>query len=394
MKVLILGGPNSRNTGGIFNIARMLGMSLGEMTNSEVHFLMYDDEFSFEDRKLYDPIPLHSYSLKWPKSFGYSNDLANLMKKINPEIIHTQGIWMYLSYANRKYNRKTGTPYVISTHGMLDSWQLHQTFFKDAKKRIVLKLFEMEHLQNANCIHANSLQEFESIRKIGLRTPVAIIPNGINLPAINSMVLPHSHSFKNKYPKDSKILLFLSRIHFKKGLDILLEGWSLTNPNIHGWKLVIAGDSKDVRYKQSLLDKTTNLDLNNSVSFIGGQFGKDKENCYLNANAFILPSYSEGMPVAVLEAWSYKIPVLMTENCNLGEGFENQAAIKIDASTEGVKEGINTLISLNESERLRIGQNGFELVKSKFTWNKIAVCYMNLYKWMRGENIKPDFVLY
>src|SRR5882757_3730981 len=183
MKLLILGGSNSRNSGGVYDTARMMGLRLHERNNIDVQYLMFDDEYSAEDKKYYAPLSVHSYTIKGPKKLGFSTDLYRQMESIKPDIVHTQSLWMYLSYANKKYHQKTGTPYIISPHGMLGRWQLKQSFWKDLKKNIVLSLYEKKHLEEATCFHALCKEEHDAIRSLGLRNPIAIIPNGIDLPA-------------------------------------------------------------------------------------------------------------------------------------------------------------------------------------------------------------------
>jgi glycosyltransferase involved in cell wall biosynthesis len=385
MKLLILGGSSSRNSGGVYDTARMMGQRLHQHNNINVEYLMFDDEYSDEDKKYYSQLPVHSYSVKGPKKFGISTDLYRQIRNIRPDIVHTQSLWMYLSYANKKYNRSTGTPYIISPHGMLDKWQLKQSFWKDLKKNIVLSLYERKHLEGAACLHALCQEEYEAIRAFGLKNPVAIIPNGIDL----------QNSFQQPVNREStgakKQLLFLGRIHPKKGLDNLLRAWSLLSPG-HDWQLVIAGETKDEAYKQLLSDKVKNYDIAETVSFVGGQFGNDKHACFNNSNAFILPSFSEGLPMSVLEAWSWQLPVLITPECNLSEGFEHNAAIRIEADPESISEGIQQVMSMTPGERIKIGEQGLQLVREKFSWTHVADSMTHVYNWVLGKADKPDFV--
>jgi poly(glycerol-phosphate) alpha-glucosyltransferase len=142
----------------------------------------------------------------------------------------------------------------------------------------------------------------------------------------------------------------------------------------------------------SLLQKTKELGIEESVQFIGGQFGANKEACFIDADAFILPSFSEGLPMAVLEAWAYKLPVLITPYCNLPEGVTHKAAIEIETSVESIAEGIQKLKAMDEESLAEIGENGFQLVLNKFTWEQVARSTNNLYQWIMGKGPKPNFV--
>jgi glycosyltransferase involved in cell wall biosynthesis len=386
MKLLILGGSNSRNSGGVFDTARIMGQRLHKQNNIDVEYLMFDDEYSAEDKKKYGCLPVHSYTVKGPKKWGFSTDIYPQIKNIRPDIIHTQSLWMYLSYANKKYHQQTGTPYIISPHGMLDRWQLHQSFWKNLKKNIVLGLYERRHLEEATCFHALCKEEHDAIRALGFKNPIAIIPNGIELPDI------YDETNKSENRNVRKKLLFLGRIHPKKGLDNLLEAWSLLNPAHHNWQLVIAGETKDENYMQLLMNKISQLKITKTVSFVGGQFGTAKGDCLKNSDAFILPSFSEGLPMSVLEAWSYRLPVLMTPFCNLSEGYKQLAAIRIETDPESISDGIKKLISLSDNERHNMGKRGYQLVKEKFTWSKVADSMTHLYNWAILQNRQPDVV--
>ncbi len=385
MKLLILGGSNSRNSGGVFDTARMMGLRLHEHNNVSVEYLMFDDEYSNEDKKYYSPLPVHSYHIRGSKKLGLSTDLYRQMKSIKPDIVHTQSLWMYLSFVNKKYHCATGTPYVISPHGMLDKWQLRQSFWKDLKKRIVLRLYEKKHIGEASCLHALCQEEYHAIRSLGFTNPVAIIPNGIEVCSEDqrsNIIGPGSHKKK---------LLFLGRIHPKKGLDNLLEAWSLANVS-DKWQLVIAGETKDESYLQFLLTRAGDLKVDETVSFVGGQFGAAKSRCLTDSDAFILPSFSEGLPMSVLEAWSYRLPVIITPHCNLNIGYEHNAAIRIETDPKSICDGIQQLVFMPAVERIKMGQQGFQLVKKNFTWSTVADSMTHLYQWILGDAQKPDFV--
>jgi len=236
-----------------------------------------------------------------------------------------------------------------------------------------------------------SQEEHDAIRAVGLKNPIAIIPNGMELPVIgNNSVNVGQPEIKDR--NRPKKLLFLARIHQKKGLDNLLEAWSLLKPSQHNWQLVIAGETKDNDYMEQLMAKRRRLEIETTASFIGGQFGAAKQSILKQSDAFILPSFSEGLPMSVLEAWSYQLPALTTPYCNLPEGYTKGAAIKIGTTPESIAEGINQLLSLPENERKVMGNNGYELVKNRFSWTRVANEMNELYNWVLGRGDKPDFV--
>lgn len=390
MKAVLLGSSNSRNAGGLFNTVCALGHGL-QQEGVDVSFLLHDDEHSPHDRARYGALPLHTYAVKGPRNFAYSPDLAGQLAGLRPDVVHTQGLWMYFSFVNNAYAARTRTPYIISPHGMLDPWQLRQSFAKDLKKRVALALYERQHLQRAACLQALCESEYESIRACGLQNPVALIPNGIDLPSpavfASGRPVPSWHEAASR-----RTLLFLSRLHPKKGLAELLAGWALTKPAQHDWQLVVAGTAADEAYALGLQAQAQQLGVADTVRFVGGQFGPDKEASLLAADAFILPSFSEGLPMAVLEAWAYRLPVLITDFCNLPEGFASQAAIRIEPAPASIAHGIAQLQALPSAARAQMGQRGQALVAEKFTWPKVAAATRQLYEWVTGQGEQPACV--
>src|SRR4029077_2861448 len=98
MKLLILGGSSSRNSGGVYDTARMMGLRLHQQNNIKVEYLFFDDEYSAEDKIHYAPLPVHRYTVKGPKKIGISTDLYDKITTIGPDVVHTQSLWMYLSW--------------------------------------------------------------------------------------------------------------------------------------------------------------------------------------------------------------------------------------------------------------------------------------------------------
>ncbi|NDV57791.1 glycosyltransferase [Bacteroides sp. 519] len=385
MKSLFLTSYGSRRAGGLFATMQDYSKALQQKGISPV-IMPFVDEFWEKDKIAYENIKVTNYHrLSFPviSSLGFSTDIHKLISSENPEIIHQQGIWMYYSYAALKMKRTNPKcKLIIEPHGMLDPWALKNSAWK---KKIVGKLFEYQNLNSADCIHALCKAEYESIRQFGLKNPIAIIPNGINIPA--SPHLNRNHKIKT--------LLFISRIHPKKGLIPLIEGLhivALTQPKqLINWKVRIAGWDQN-GHLEELKSLVKEYKLTNMVQFIGPVMGEKKELELCNANAFILPSFSEGLPMSVLEAWAYKLPVIMTKYCNLPEGFENGAAIHIDPNPQSIANALQQIFTMETNNLSEIGNNGFGLVKKEFSWEHIASQTIQLYNFLLKNTDKPDFV--
>ena len=136
-----------------------------------------------------------------------------------------------------------------------------------------------------------------------------------------------------------------------------------------------------------------------SVIFTGPAFGEEKDRLLRQASAFILPSFSEGLPMSVLEAWSYGLPVLMTDHCNLPAGFAANAALRIGTDAESIAEGLRELFALPTTDHgqrttslISIGRNGRALVERQFTWPQVAAQMKEVYEWLLGGGPKPGCV--
>jgi glycosyltransferase involved in cell wall biosynthesis len=384
-KVVMLSGVNSRNSGGLFNSVKSLAFSLIRNSTFDISICTYDDEFSDKDRHTYDGITQHVYKLLGPRKLGLSSDLGSILQNVSPDIIHQQGIWMFYSYNAKRFMMKNkGAKHIISPRGMLDPWILKNSRWK---KEIAKVLFERSNLKSADCIHALCESEYMSIRSFGLTNPVAIIPNGINIPP---------HFIKAKRTGQKRTLLFISRIHPKKGLGFFIDALNNINKNdssaLINWQIRIAGWSQ-LGHQDELIAKTKEYGLNDKIKFLGSIYGIKKESELMNADAFILPSYSEGLPMSILEAWSYKLPVIMTKDCNIPEGFSSDAAVLIDHNIESCSKVLINFFNLDDCQLEAIGDNGYKLVRDKFTWDKIGQQTIELYEWLNKETLnKPKFI--
>jgi poly(glycerol-phosphate) alpha-glucosyltransferase len=146
-------------------------------------------------------------------------------------------------------------------------------------------------------------------------------------------------------------------------------------------------------HKEHKAEATSAFSLQSSVFFLGPAFGQEKEDLLRSADAFILPSFSEGLPMSVLEAWSYRLPVVMTPECNLPEGFAADAAIRIETSVESIAEGLGTLFSMNDADLMTMGAKGRGLVEERFTWKSVASQMREVYDWMLGGGVAPSSVI-
>ena len=380
----------SRRAGGLFYSVRSLSKALVVEGCNPIVFSPRD-QYSEEDVGVW--FPLHVYMFPAFGPLQSSLAMRRRVMSMHADLVHVHGIWLDSQWAAMIRQKKEGSPSIVSPRGMLDSWAVRNSSWK---KRLVEKLFAREALEHATCIHALCRSEAESIRAYGLKNPIAVIPNGVELPDIGSQRTDGGS--RNSANDAKKRLLFLGRIHPKKGLRELIEAWGAVQGAWRkDWQLMIAGWD-DGGLLDGLKKQAATLGLwkenadgqVSSIQFVGPKYGEEKDDLLRSVDAFILPSYSEGLPMSVLEAWSYGLPVLMTDLCNLPEGFEAGAALRIEPLQESIARGIGQLAAMSDAERGDMGLLGRSLVEKRFAWPKIAAEMKQVYEWCLSGINPPD----
>lgn len=381
MKIAMLNASVSRKNGGIFEAARRLSQELAAQDGNEISVLGTADEFSEADRHEWQPISPNIFRPRYFRPYAFAPEFASTLHFSEPDICQVHGLWTYASLAAQRWHARTARPYIITVHGMLDPWALQNSRWK---KKLIEALFERRNLTEAACLHAHTQAEVEAIRDFGLKNAVCVVPNGVDLPPAHDHASP---PWKDEVAPGKKILLYLGRLHPKKGLLALEEAWAKTKPA--DWELVILGWDQ-AGHSDLLKSRARALGIN--VHFAGPQFGHAKSAAYAHADAFILPSLSEGLPLVVLEAWANRLPVLMTPACNLPEGFSAKTAIEIQPSADSIAAGIKALTSMQPEERTAMGERGRALVERSYSWPSIASQMQKVYRWMLGLGDRPESV--
>jgi glycosyltransferase involved in cell wall biosynthesis len=363
----------SRLSGGLFVLMRGLAMGLREQGDAVTIFGV-DDAHTPDDLPSWLPLDARAYPARGPRAFGAAAGYASALNRTPADLVHNHGLWQYASLVTQRWARHTRKPYLVSPQGMLDPWALANGRWK---KRIVAAWFQDAQLQRASCLHAVGESEAQAIRAYGLRNPICIIPNGIELPPPKTTQPPPWHA---TIEQGRPVLLFLGRLHPKKGLTELLEAWA---PIPKDWTLAIAGWDQG-GFRAQLEQRAAK-----NVIFLGPLHGDAKAAAFQHASAFILPSHSEGMPAAVLEAWSYGLPVIMTPACNIPEGFTANAAIRITPDPASIRDGLATLFSMSAPDRHTMGQRGLHLVTTRFSWPILARNMHATYAWLLGGGSPP-----
>jgi glycosyltransferase involved in cell wall biosynthesis len=303
------------------------------------------------------------------------------LRKTTTDLLHNHGVWMMPNIYAGIAAREAQLPLVFAPRGMFSEWAMASSW---GRKSIAWWcLGQRRAVAAATCFHATSESEAQDIRRLGLTQPIAVVPNGIDIPEIED----------DERAKDSDgrlRLLFLSRIHPKKGLFTLLRAWQQLEHRYPEWDLILAGpdDGGHLKEVQAMVKE---LALRR-VAFPGPVYGNAKQTLYRNANLFILPTHSENFGVAVAEALSYSLPVITTTGAPWGELEDRQCGWWIKLSEANLASVLQDAMALPENNRRGMGRRGRLWMQEKFCWPQIAKSMKGLYEWILGGGSPPAFV--
>lgn len=294
---------------------------------------------------------------------------TNLVRET--DIVHGHGLYVGTNFIFGREARKQSKPLVYHTHGFFEPYILGRSRWK---KRLAHWLFENANIRHVRLWRALTGKEADQIRACGYKAPIVVAPNGLNLEHYRpgeSFTGPIQTSLVTLPIKRKKRLLFLGRIHPKKGLDLLLPAWAALKRQHEEWELVIAGPDEQ-SHGQSMRALAVSLGLGDTIVFAGTVTGKAKLALLHSADLFILPSYSEGMPMSLLEAMACGIPVLATHACNIPDIGLSGAGWDCDARRDSILEVLTNALESSLSELHERGGNGRRLVEKTYSWPSIV----------------------
>lgn len=306
-------------------------------------------------------VKIQFFDCKVWRWFNLLNEFRTFLKKEKPNIVHINGIWSPQNWGFQKVAQELGIKVVLSPHGMLEPWILAHNSWK---KKIGLYLYQNKAIRDAEHLHVTAQMEKESIRNLGYTNELTIIPNGIDLSEIK----------QKKESYGTKKIIFLSRIHPKKGIDLLLDAWRITNTE--GWSLEIAGNG-DINYIRILSESASDI---NNVHFVGAKYGEDKWDFLRSADIMILPTYSENFGIVVAEALAVGLPVITTKGTPWEDLNIYDCGWWIDLSLESLSCTLETAFLTKTLELRKLGSNGIKLIEDKYNIKQIGKDIKKLYK--------------
>ncbi|MDQ6971043.1 MAG: glycosyltransferase, partial [Mariprofundaceae bacterium] len=276
-------------------------------------------------------------------------------------------------------------PYMITAHGCFNPIAMEISGWK---KWLARHAYLRAALNGAICYQALSETEYRVMRAYGIRQPICIIGNGIQLPDMDALPAPDTC-----LPTDlmgRKTCLYLGRLHPIKGIDRLLRAWGKLRLS-SDWQLVIAGGG-EAAYR-SELETIVHEEKCSNVHFVGVVTGDLKAAWLRHADLFVLASRSEAFPMALMEAFSYAMPALITSTCGFTEAVRAGAAMEVASTDDDVKDGLEQLLCLQPDQLDLMGEQALKFVAEHYDWRIICSQLEAVYSWMRSGSNKPDCLM-
>jgi glycosyltransferase involved in cell wall biosynthesis len=295
------------------------------------------------------------------------------------DVLHLHGVWDSILVTAASKARASGVPYAVVPHGMLDPWSLNQQgLLKSIKKKVSLALTHRSFLNGAAFLHVLNADEGRLLAPLKLKPEPIVIPNGIFLEEVTP--LPPAGTFRAKHPElgSDPYILFLSRLHHKKGLDVLADAFALVVKDMPNARLVVAGP--DGGAEAPFRSQIQRLGLANRVHLTGPLFGTDKLAVFRDASVFCLASRQEGFSMAVTEALGCRCPVVISDQCHFPDVDEVKAGFVVPLSAPATAAALLKILRMPAHEGQAMGARGHDLVAARYTWPAIAAQSISVYE--------------
>jgi glycosyltransferase involved in cell wall biosynthesis len=291
------------------------------------------------------------------------------------QILHAHGLWRMPNVYTVHARRDTAARVVISPRGMLEPYALNH---HAAPKRLFWWTTQRRALERADCLHATSEQEYESIRRVGMTNPVAVIGNGVWLEPVQKAL-----------PREREVLI-VARLHPIKAIDRLLHAWGHVQGAFPSWRLRIVGPDSD-GYLDTLKRLSQELRLER-VDFGGAAFDAEKEELFSRASVFVLPSHSENFGLTIAEALSYGLPVIASRGTPWQRLETRGCGWWVSNDVPSLAKALQAALATDPAVLSQMGEKGRRWMSEEFGWNRKAAEMEAVYGWLSQIAAVPSTV--
>jgi glycosyltransferase involved in cell wall biosynthesis len=329
------------------------------------------------------PIGLHVHALGAGRtSYRYSKSLVHWLKHNGEayERVIVHGLWQHLALAVHHRYARTPIPYYVFPHGMLDPWFKRTFPLKHLKKWLYWPWADYRVLRDATAVIFTSEEEKLQARESFwlYRCHERISPLGVDTP--DSAAAGAKETFLTRFPelRNTRVLLFLGRLHPKKGCDLLLEAFPRDGGDALPLSLVFAGPDQ-IGWSNALKKRASELRLSARIVFAGMLEGDLKSGAFAAADAFVLPSHQENFGMAVAEALAAGLPVLISNRVNIWREIEADGAGYVENDDlEGTQRLIERWLRTSDEKRAKMRDNARRCFMDRFEINRAALSLLSV----------------
>ena len=360
MRVLHYIPSLDRTSGGTSTYMQVLAKELGRI--AEVHIITHGSEnpLTVENCTVHD---VAGYS---PLNGKFKREVEALFDAIRPDIVHVNCCWMPACAVVQRLAQRRGYKVVLTPHGMLEPWIVKRHYW--TRKLPALMLYQKAAVQKADCLQATAESERENLLKLGYNRNIHVVRLGIDAEGI---------ALKPAW-KRTKQILFLSRVHVKKGINFLIEAAETLRKELEGYRIVVAGEG-EADYVASLTEMIRAKGLQDIVQLTGGVYGEEKWRLFQTSDFFVLPTHSENFGLAIAESLASGTPVITTTGTPWSDLNTCHAGAWIEVGTQPLVETLRGFLALTDDEREAMGRNGRRLIEEKYSAKVMAEQMLHVY---------------
>jgi glycosyltransferase involved in cell wall biosynthesis len=341
--------------------------------NQRIHYPIDTDS----DQQATVPVWFLPYDPPELKEFIFSKALTGWLWRhlATYDIVDNHYLFSYAPTCAAAIARCKKVPYTVRTMGQLTPWALTQNRFK---KQVYSFLIERHNLNCAAAIHCTATDEAKDLQRLGIKTPTITLPLGVKPPQF----LPDAkNKLRDRYniPEQTPIILFLSRLHYKKRPEVLIQAAQQLAAEGQDFHVILAGTGES-SYVQTLVQQVNDLKLSEQVTFAGFVAGMDKDLLLQGADIFALPTFSENFGIVLAEAMIAGLPIVTTPGVQISPDIlKFKAGLIVEEEPAAFRFALDRLLS-SPALRQELGNNGQSLAHQQYAWPKIAVHLASAYR--------------
>ena len=307
---------------------------------------------------------------------GWERRIAAVAKAWRPDVVHLHGGWHPLLFAGARVARKMKLPMVLSLHGSLRPVVLEED--RRLRKWLAWRCYQKRLVAWADVIHGTTDMERADIRRLGFKNPVVVVPCGVDVAAFVGR--RNREAVDRRWPvcRGKRILLFLSRIHPGKGLDLLVESWRRVAADFPDWHVLIAGPDEQC-FERTIRGAVRQAGLADRVTFCGPMYGDDQAMLLASADLFVLPTHGDSFGLVVTESLACGVPVICTKGAPWEELLTERCGWWPDIGVEPLASAFQHAMRLPVSELRAMGQRGRQLMEQKYQWDAVVTQMTAIY---------------